>query len=143
MRPVRAGVGVTDASVEFELGVANRGDGPARDVRVSAWMLGAGSPRQSEMESALIERVDIEAGEDANIEASVALPRAGLSEDAILPVVVAEARYRRPDGSEGRTTATYEVGVPDGDEMIYFDVENPSGLHDGVIAREVDELERA
>jgi LPXTG-motif cell wall-anchored protein len=143
MRPVRAGVGDEDARVDFELAVANRGSGPARDVRVSAWMLGSGSPRQSEIESALIERVDIDAGEDANVEASVALPRAGLGEDAILPVVVTEARYRRPDGSEGRATATYEVGVPDGDEMIYFDVENPSGLHDGVVAREVDELETA
>jgi MYXO-CTERM domain-containing protein len=143
MRPVRAGVGDEGARVEFELGVANRGDARARDVRVSAWMLGAGSPRGSEMENALIERVDLDAGEDANIEASVALPRARLGEDAILPVVVAEARYRLPDGSEGRTRATYEVGVPDGEEMIYFDVENPSGLHDGVVAREVDELERA
>lgn len=143
MRPVRAGVGEDDARVEFELGVANRGTAPARDVRVSAWMLGANSPAGSEAESALIERVDIDAGEDANVEASVALPRSGLSEDAIIPVVVTEARFRRPDGSEGRTTATYQVGVPDGEEMIYFDVENPSGLHGGVVAREIDELERA
>jgi MYXO-CTERM domain-containing protein len=143
MRPVRAGVGDEDARVDFELAVANRGTAPARDVRVTAWMLGDGSPHESEMENALIERVDIEAGEDANVEASVGFPRAGLSEDAILPVVVTEARYRLPDGSEGRTTASYAVGVPDGDEMIYFDVENPSGLHGGVVAREVDELERA
>lgn len=143
MRPRRAGVGEDDAKVEFALGVVNTGSAPARDVRVSAWMLGAGSPRQSEAESALIDRVDIDAGEDANVEASVTLPRSGLSEDAILPVVVTEARYRLPDGSEGRTTASYQVGVPDGEEMMHFDVENPSGLHDGVVAREVDELERA
>lgn len=146
MRPRRAGVGEDDAKVEFALGVVNTGSAPARDVRVSAWMLGAGSPARSEAESALIDHVDIDAGEDANVEASVALPRAGLSEDAILPVVVTEARYRLPDGSEGRTTASYEVGVPDdgnGGEMMHFDVENPSGLHEGVVAREVDELERA
>jgi hypothetical protein len=147
MRPVRAGVGEDDARVEFELGVANRGNAPARDVRVSAWMLGANSPARSEAESALIERVDIDAGEDANVEASVTLPRSGLNEDAIIPVVVTEARYRRPDGSEGLATATYQVGVPDGDgdngQMIYFDVENPSGLHGGVVAREIEELERA
>ncbi|HEY5722323.1 MAG TPA: hypothetical protein VIT45_08370 [Allosphingosinicella sp.] len=146
MRPRRAGVGEDDAKVEFALGVVNTGSAAARDVRVSAWMLGAGSPGRSEAESALIDRVDIEAGEDANVEASVALPRSGLSEDAILPVVVTEARYRLPDGSEGRTTASYAVGVPDdgnGGEMMHFDVENPSGLHEGVVAREVDELERA
>ena len=143
MRPRRAGVGEDDAKVEFALGVVNRGNAPARDVRVSAWMLGAGSPNQSEAERALIDHVDIGAGEDANVEASVALPRSGLSEDAILPVVVTEARYTRPDGSEGLTTASYAVGVPDGEEMMHFDVENPSGLHDGVVARPVDELERA
>ena len=144
LKPSRAGVGDEDARVDFDLEIANRGTAAARDVRVSAWMLGAGSPRQSQAESMLIERVDIEAGEDANVEASVALPRAGLT-DAILPVVVAEARYLRPDGSEGRATASYAVGVPDGDgqEMIHFDVENPSGMHDGVVARELDELERA
>lgn len=146
MRPVRAGVGEDDARVDFQLGVANRGTAAARDVRVSAWMLGANSPARSEAEDALIERVDIDAGEDANVEASVGLPRSGLSQDAIIPVVVAEATYTRPDGSEGRTTATYQVGVPDdgnGGEMIYFDVENPSGLHGGVVAREIEELERA
>ena len=142
MRPRRAGVGEDDAKVEFALGVVNTGNAPARDVRVSAWMLGAGSPGRSEAESALIDHVDIDAGEDANVEATVRLPRSGLSEDAILPVVVTEARYRLPDGSEGRTTASYAVGVPDGEEMMHFDVENPSGLHDGVVAREVDELER-
>lgn len=142
MRPRRAGVGEDDAKVEFALGVVNTGNAPARDVRVSAWMLGAGSPGRSEAESALIDHVDIEAGEDANVEATVRLARSGLSEDAILPVVVTEARYRLPDGSEGRTTASYAVGVPDGEEMMHFDVENPSGLHEGVVAREVDELER-
>jgi hypothetical protein len=143
MRPVRAGVGEDDARVDFELGVTNSGTATARDVRVSAWMLGANSPARSEAEDALIERVDIGAGEDANVEASVGLPRSGLSEDAIIPVVVAEATFTRPDGSEGRTTATYQVGVPDGEDMVYFDVENPSGLHGGVVAREIDELERA
>ncbi|HMJ93412.1 MAG TPA: hypothetical protein VK472_04865 [Allosphingosinicella sp.] len=143
MRPRRAGVGEDDAKVEFALGVVNTGNATARDVRVSAWMLGDQSPGRSEAESALIDRVDIDAGEDANVEATVALPRSGLSEDAILPVVVTEARYRLPDGSEGRTTVSYAVGVPDGEEMMHFDVENPSGLHDGVVAREVDELERA
>lgn len=143
MRPVRAGVGEDDARVDFELGVANRGTATARDVRVSAWMLGDNSPARSEAEDALIERVDIDAGEDANVEASVGLPRSGLSQDAIIPVVVAEATYRRPDGTRGRTTTSFQVGVPDGEEMIYFDVENPSGLHGGVIAREIDELERA
>jgi hypothetical protein len=47
MRPVRAGVGEDAARVEFELGVENNGSAPARDVRVSAWLLAGNSPRQS------------------------------------------------------------------------------------------------
>ena len=51
MRPVRAGVSGDDARVEFELTVDNRGPVAAEDVRITTWMLAAGS---SEAESALI-----------------------------------------------------------------------------------------
>jgi hypothetical protein len=54
------------------------------------------------------------------------------------PVVVAEARYRLPDGSEGRTTASYAVGVPDGDDLAHFSIDNPSGLHEEVVARQME-----
>jgi len=140
MRPVRAGVGEDAARVEFELGVENTGSAPARDVRISTWMLPAGS--STEMERMLIERPPLPAqtepelapGEATRIETAVALPRAGLR-DAILPVVVADARYRLPDGSEGRTSASFAVGLPDGEELVMFDVDNPSGMHEGVAAR--------
>jgi hypothetical protein len=146
LSPHRAGVSGDDAVVEFELIVGNTGSAPARDVRVSTWMLAAG---ETEMERRLIEREDeaelpevtIEAGAGKRIEASVALPRAGLH-DAILPVVVADARYRLPDGSEGRTSVSFAVGVPDGEELAHFDVEHPSGLHEAVEARQLGEGER-
>jgi hypothetical protein len=142
MRPVRAGVGEDEAVVEFELSVDNHGSAPAEDVRVSTWMLAAGSPAQSEAERMLIEpsgeptlsHATIDAGEARQVEGAVAMPRAGLH-DAVLPVVVAEARYRLPDGSEGRTSASFAVGVPLGEELAHFDVENPSGLHEHVVAR--------
>jgi LPXTG-motif cell wall-anchored protein len=149
MRPVRAGVTGEDAVVEFELSVDNQGNAPARDIRISTWMFAAGSSRETEMERSLIERPgdselpSIGAGDGERIESSVALPTAGLAEDAVLPVVVAEARYRLPDGSEGRTSASFAVGVPDGEELAHFAIDNPSGFHDDVEARPLGEVERA
>jgi hypothetical protein len=147
MRPVRAGVSGDDARVEFELTVGNRGPVAAEDVRISTWMLAAGS---SEAESALIvprdhadtPPVTIGAGEARTMQASVALPTAEVDGDAVLPVVVADARYRLPDGSEGRTSASFAVGVPDGEELAHFGIDNPSGLHDDVVARPLGEPER-
>jgi hypothetical protein len=140
MRPIRAGMGENDARVEFELTLDNCGNADAQDVRVSTWMLAAGS---SEMERALVEPRDradtppttIAAGEGRTVEAAVAMSRGEVEGDSILPVVVADARYRRADGSEGRTSATFAVGVPVDGELAHFDVENPSGLHEGVEAR--------
>ncbi|CAA9543645.1 MAG: hypothetical protein AVDCRST_MAG23-2335 [uncultured Sphingosinicella sp.] len=140
IRPVRAGVGEDAARVEFELGVENNGSAPAHDVRISTWLLPAGSG--TEMERMLIEggdapqrtEADLAPGETTRIETTVALSRQGLV-DAILPVVVADARYRLPDGSEGRTAASFAVGVPRGEELVMFDVDNPSGMHEGVEAR--------
>ncbi len=140
MRPRRAGVSGGDARVEFELTVDNIGPVAAENVRISTWMLAAGS---SEAESALIvprdhadtTPVTIGTGESRTMEASVALPTAEVDGDAVLPVVVADARYRLPDGSEGRTSASFAVGVPDGDELAHFGIENPTGLHEGVVAR--------
>lgn len=147
MRPVRAGVSGSDARVEFELTVGNSGPVAAEDVRISTWMLAAGS---SEAESALIvprahadtPAVTIGAGESRTMEASVALPTAEVAGDAVLPVVVADARYRLPDGSEGRTSASFAVGVPDGEELAHFGIDNPSGLHEDVVAKPLGEPER-
>jgi len=147
MRPVRAGVSGDDARVEFELTVGNSGPVAAENVRISTWMLAAGS---SEAESALIvprdhadtPPVTIGAGESRTMEASVALPTAEVAGDAVLPVVVADARYRLPDGSEGRTSASFAVGVPDGEELAHFGIDNPSGLHEDVVARPLGEPER-
>jgi hypothetical protein len=147
MRPVRAGVSGDDARVEFQLTVGNSGPVAAENVRISTWMLAAGS---SEAESALIvprdhadtPPVTIGAGESRTMEASVALPTADVEGDAVLPVVVADARYRLPDGSEGRTSASFAVGVPDGEELAHFGIDNPSGLHEGVVARPLGEPER-
>lgn len=149
LRPRRAGVTGTEAVVEFELGVANHGSAAARDVRVSTWMFPAGAEQSSEAERALIDRSgdadlhDIGVGGGESISRSVTLPTSSVGGDAVLPMVVAEARYRLPDGSEARTSATYAVGVPDGDELAHFAIDNPSGLHDEVVAWELGKTEPA
>jgi hypothetical protein len=150
VRPHRAGVTGDQAQVEFELEIDNQGSAAARDVRVSTWMLPAGA--SSEAESMLIVRGDeaasaqvgaIPAGSEERISRSVAIPTSAVASDAVLPVVVAEARYRLPDGSEARTTASFAVGVPDGAEFAHFAIDNPSGLHDEVEARQLGEPEHA
>jgi len=149
LRPRRAGVTGSEAVVEFELDVANHGTAAARDVRVSTWMFPAGADQGSESERALIERPDdadlheIGAGAGGSIARSVTLPTSEVGGDAVLPMVVAEARYRLPDGSEARTSATYAVGVPDGDELAHFAIDNPSGLHEEVVAWELGKTEPA
>jgi LPXTG-motif cell wall-anchored protein len=147
LRPRRAGVSGDAAVVEFELDIANRGSAIARDVRVSTWMIPAGSG--TEMERALIARPDgdalpeIEAGSGECLARSVTLDTRSVEGDAVLPVVVAEARYTLPDGTEARTSTSYAVGVPDGEELAHFAIDNPSGLHDGVVAKTLGETERA
>jgi hypothetical protein len=149
MEPVRAGVAGDGARVEFRLTVGNRGSAPAEDVRVSTWMLAAGS---SDMERSLIEPradaadtppVTIGAGESRTMEAAVALPTSEVEGDALLPVVVADAAWRGSDGAEHHIRRSYAVGVPDGEELAHFDTENPSGLHEGVVAQALGEPEHA
>jgi hypothetical protein len=140
LRPIRAGVSESDARVDFELTVGNSGSAAAQDLRISTWMLAAGS---SDAERALVEPrrdaeappVTINAGEARTLEASVALPKSEVEGDSVLPVVVADAHYRMPDGSEGHRTVAFAVGVPVEGELAHFDTANPSGLHEGVEAR--------
>ena len=149
MRPVRAGTSSDNAIVEFELTVGNTGSVSARDVRISTWVVAAGEG--TEMERSLIEpsadathnMVDIAAGDGARVEAKIAMSKDGLDQP-VLPVVVADARYTLPDGSEGRTHASFAVGVPeeDGSELQPFRVDGSSGLRENVEARLYGEPER-
>ena len=147
MRPVRAGTSEDEARVEFELTVGNTGSVPARDVRVSTWMVAAGEG--TDMERSLIEppadaaltELNIAPGDGARVEGAISLPTESLH-GQVLPVVVADARYRLPDGSEGRTHASFAVGLPSGDGLAPFDADSPSGLRDDVEARLHGEPER-
>ncbi len=147
MRPIRAGMSRRGATVGFELTVANAGGAPADNVRIGAFMLGEHAAQQSEIERMLINppadsSVDarsIAPGDGTTLEAMVTMPRDAVDaiagEDAgFTPVLVADARYRLPDGSEGRTAAAFRIGRSNGgmhlepiaiqdDPSMYADIE--------------------
>jgi len=149
MRPMRAGTNRDNAIVQFELTVGNTGDAPARDVRISTWVVAAGEGTDYERSlidppaDAAVENVSIDAGEGATVEAKIGLAKEGLDE-SVLPVVVADARYTLPDGSEGRTHASFAVGVPaaESGELEPFLTDRSSGLRENVEARLYGEPER-
>ncbi|NIJ20717.1 hypothetical protein FHS95_002409 [Sphingomonas naasensis] len=115
LRPVRAGTSEEEALVDVELTVGNAGDVPARDVRISAFMLA--DAESSEMEGLLTGRtgdtavppVTIAPGDGTRIDAHLAVPKGEMGR-VFNPVVVAEARYTLPDGREGRTSAAFKIG---------------------------------
>lgn len=139
MRPLRAGTNVDEALVEIELTVGNSGSVSADDVRISTFMF-AGVPADDEMERMLLDRDDdavppvrIKPGEGRTIEATLALPRASLN-GSVSPVIVAEARYSLADGSEGRTSASFRIGVSDeGGAVTSIPIGRPH-MHDEVSA---------
>ena len=149
MRPLRAGTSRDDAIVQFELTVGNTGSVEAKDVRISTWMVAGG--QGTDMERSLIDppadatvnEVDIAAGDGARVEARIALPKSGMTEP-VMPVVVADARYTLPDGSEGRTHASFEIGRRDGEgeTLAPFPIDRSSGLSENVEARLHGEPER-
>lgn len=147
MRPIRAGMSRRGASVGFELTVANAGGAPAEDVRIGAFMLGEHSAQQSEIErmlinppkDAIIDAETIAPGDGTTLEAMLTMPRDAVDaiagdDDGFTPVLVADARYRLPDGREGRTAAAFRIGRSNGgtqlepiaiqdDPSMYADIE--------------------
>jgi MYXO-CTERM domain-containing protein len=146
LRPVRAGTNVDEALVEIELTVGNSGSVAAQDVRISTFMFASGPAGDGDVERMLIERGDdgvppvtIRPGEGTRVDATLALSKADLIEStngSILPIIVADARYTLPDGSEGRTSASFTIGVSEegGPAMAPIQL-NERAMHDDVEAR--------
>jgi len=143
MRPVRAGTNVDEALVEIELTVGNAGSVSAKDVRISTFLLSS-DPNGSEMERLLVQPptdattdpVTIEPGEGKRIDATLALLKSEMGEDlpaSFRPIVVADARYTLADGSEGRTSASFEIGVTpeEGEGLEPIELARAS-MHDNV-----------
>jgi LPXTG-motif cell wall-anchored protein len=133
LRPVKAGVNVMDAVVEFELTVGNAGSVAAEDVRIAAWLISA-SPNQdveivrfleSTPPEAIMAPITIAPGDGKRIDAAIALPRNGVNVVTVrnrpffVPLVLIDARYALPGGGEGRSSAAMVVGtVREGQEKL-------------------------
>ena len=62
-----------------------------------------------------VDPVTIEPGEGTRIDATLAALKADLGAgEGFQPMVVADARYTLPDGTEGRTSASFMIGRSDG-----------------------------
>ena len=145
MRPVRAGTNVDEALVEIELTVGNSGSVPAKDVRISTFLL-SGDARGEEMERLLVkppsdattDPVTIDPGQGTRIDATLALLKSEMGENlpaSFRPVVVADARYTMDDGSEGRTSASFVVGVTPEKGKILEPIElSRASMHENVEA---------
>ncbi|MGY4396945.1 hypothetical protein ACVWZA_002130 [Sphingomonas sp. UYAg733] len=129
MRPVRAGSNADDALVEIELTVGNSGSVAAHDVRISTFMFASEAASESEVDRLLLERkgagevapITIEPGEGTRVDATLSLPKEMLGgEEArtFVPVIVADARYRLADGTEGHTSASFTIGMSGEDEEM-------------------------
>ena len=126
----------------------------AKDVRISTFLLSS-DPNGSEMERVLInppldattDPVTIEPGEGKRIDATLALLKSDMGEnlpDTFRPIVVADARYTLADGSEGRTSASFEIGVtPEEGEGLDPIELSRSSMHENVGAELHGEPQRA
>jgi hypothetical protein len=112
-------------------------------------MYAAGDGEPSEAERRLIEHPanltieEIGAGDSRRVQSNARLAVSGIEGDSILPVIVVDIVYRHGDDLEGHASASFAVGVPLDGDLAHFDLENPSGLHEGVEARPLNVLQRA
>lgn len=150
MRPTRAGMSRRGAMVEFELTVANAGGASAEDVRIGAFMLGGSAAAPTEIERLLmhppadqiVPAERIEPGDGTRLNAAVTLPREQVdaatqgSGDGFTPVLVADARYRLPDGREGRTAAAFTIGrINGGEQLVPIAVQDDPAMYADIEAR--------
>jgi LPXTG-motif cell wall-anchored protein len=146
MRPISASTNADEAMVEIELTIGNSGSIAAEDVQISTFMFPAGHADATEMERLLLERgprdgVTIEPGEGTRLDATLSVLRSSLEGD-FQPVIVADARYRLPDGSEGRTAASFSIGLSDGGGISPIPTED-KGRHEDIAAVLYGEPEHA
>ncbi|WP_353204735.1 hypothetical protein [Sphingomonas sp.] len=141
MRPVRAGTTSDEALVEIELTVGNAGSVTADDVRISTFLFAAAPANAADVEKLLLEHgdasanpVSIAAGEGTRVDATLALPKRDLAA-LFSPVIVADARYRLADGSEGRTYASFTIGMMQEDGALGALKNNRPSMHEDIEAR--------
>ncbi len=90
--------------VDYQLIVENEGHVPARDVRVSSFVSGLKEDTLGNS-NAQTHHIDVAAGASVPIAASVTI------RNGVEPKIVADARYKLPNGKEGHLAARFAVDI--------------------------------
>ena len=125
LRAERATFNTAEALVQFELDLANVGEGPARNVRIDVKLFNAGAEQDKEIgaffrtagrESARVTLPGIEPGISGTIRGEVSIPREEMKalrlDERLLyiPVIAVNVLYDHGEGRTGQTSKSYVVG---------------------------------
>ena len=124
-RPDRAAATLTDASVQFELIVRNRGNAPARNVRIESAIFNAGPDQEREIAAFYAEPIRertapgialIPPREELRIRSAVTMPKELVREINVqgrllfIPTVAFNVVYEWGANKTGQTSMAYVVG---------------------------------
>jgi hypothetical protein len=124
-RPDRAAATLTDASVQFELIVRNKGNAPAHNIRIEARMFNAGANQEQEIGAFYAEPVrertppsipGIPARGEIQLKSAVTMPKDQVREITVqgrrlfIPMVAFNVIYDWGNGRSGQTSMSYLVG---------------------------------
>ena len=124
-KPARAAATATEANVQFEVTLINRGNAPAQNVRIGTRMFSAGPGQEREIEAFYAEPFPDEAPSAVpllppetavKLNSAVALPKEQVREVEIqgqrlfIPTVAFNVVYEWANGKKGQTSNSYVVG---------------------------------
>lgn len=124
-KPDRAAATLTDTSVQYQLTIRNKGNAPARNVRIEARMFNAGFEQEQEIGTFFGEPVrertapavaSIPARSEIRINSTVSMPKELVREITVegrrlfVPMVAFNVVYDWGDNRSGQTSTSYLVG---------------------------------
>lgn len=124
-KPDRAAATLTDASVQYELVIRNKGNAPARNIRIEQRMFNAGAEQEREIDAFYAEPVRertppsvavIPARGEMRLRNSVSMPNQSVREITVqgrrlfIPTVAFNVIYDYGDRRSGQTSMSYVVG---------------------------------
>ena len=124
-RPDRAAATLTDASVQYELIIRNKGNAPARNIRIEQRMFNAGPEQEQEIGAFYAEPVRertapaiaaIPARGEMRLRNAISMPNEAVREITVqgrrlfIPTVAFNVIYDYGDGRAGQTSKSYVVG---------------------------------
>ena len=124
-KPDRAAATLTDASVQYELTIRNKGNAPARNIRIEARMFNAGPTQEQEIGEFFGEPVRertppalaiLPARGEVKLRNAITVPKEEVREITIqgrrlfIPTVAFNVIYDYGDNRSGQTSTSYVVG---------------------------------